>query len=60
MNKPEFLLKQLHQELAGISNLTQLEQTETKYLGRNGLINDLLKGMKDVPAEEKRLRTSSK
>lgn len=54
MNKPESLLKQLQQELSGISNLTQLEQTETKYLGRNGHINDLLKGMKDVPTAEKK------
>lgn len=54
MNKPDTLLKQLQEELTQINSLSQLEQTETKYLGRNGLINDLLKQMKDIAPAEKR------
>ena len=54
MNKPESILQQLQQELTSISTLSQLEQTETKYLGRNGLVNDLLKQIKDIPVAEKK------
>ena len=35
-------------------NLETLGELEIKYLGRNGLINDLLSKIKDIPNEEKK------
>jgi len=32
----------------------KLSQLEVKYLGRNGVINDLLKKIKDIPSDEKK------
>lgn len=54
MNKPDSILKQLHQELLTVSTPAHLEQCEIKYLGRNGFVNELLKQMKDIPSAEKK------
>ncbi|MGC8970920.1 MAG: phenylalanine--tRNA ligase subunit alpha [bacterium] len=40
-------------EVSNVENLEALRELEIKYLGRKGLINQLLKGLKDVPLEER-------
>lgn len=40
-------------EISSTENLEALRELEIKYLGRKGLINQLLKGLKDVPPEER-------
>lgn len=37
-----------------LKNTINIESLEIKYLGRNGLINDLLKEIKNVPADKKK------
>lgn len=37
-----------------LKNATNIESLKIKYLGRNGLINDLLKEIKNVPVDEKK------
>ncbi|MCR4313513.1 MAG: phenylalanine--tRNA ligase subunit alpha [Candidatus Roizmanbacteria bacterium] len=41
-------------EINSAENLETLGALEIKYLGRNGLINDLLSKIKDIPNEEKK------
>src|SRR3989339_2058609 len=41
-------------EINSAKNLVELSKLEIKYLGRNGLINELLSKIKDIPNEEKR------
>lgn len=54
----EETLKQLEiAALAAIQNtadLNQLQEVEVKYLGRNGELTAILKGIKDLPDEQKR------
>lgn len=40
-------------EAAAIADMAALEQVRIRYLGRNGLIPAVIKGMKDVPKEER-------
>ena len=42
-------------EISETSSLQDLENLEIKYLGRNGIINDLLAKIKDIPPTEKKL-----
>lgn len=41
-------------EINAIGSLDKLNETEIRFLGRNGIINDLLKKIKKIPAEEKK------
>lgn len=41
-------------DLKDANSVTELSALQIKYLGRNGLVNDLLKKIKDVPNEEKK------
>jgi phenylalanyl-tRNA synthetase alpha chain len=41
-------------EINGVKTLDELNELEIKYLGRNGVINDLLKKIKEIPNEEKK------
>jgi len=45
------LKQQFNNELTHTQNIDQLE---IKYLGRNGIINDLLKNIKNIPNEQKK------
>ena len=46
--------KKYESEINSAKNLIELSELEIKYLGRNGLINDLLSKIKDIPNEQKR------
>ena len=48
------LKQELIQKLEAVSEAMQLEQIRVEYLGKNGLITGLLKGMKDLSIEEKK------
>lgn len=54
MNIYKSILLSLDKALNLISSLAQLDNLHTKYLGRNGEINELLKDMKSVPSDEKK------
>ena len=40
-------------ELAGAADLAALEALRVKYIGRNGLLPELMQGLKDVPVAGK-------
>lgn len=50
----EKILSDLRIELKKINLLSNLTGLETRYLGRNGKINDLLKEITNIPAEQKK------
>ena len=41
-------------EISGATSLKDLEKLEIKYLGRQGIVNNLLAKIKDVPAADKK------
>jgi phenylalanyl-tRNA synthetase alpha chain len=43
------------QELKAAKNAEELEQVRIKYLGRKGLLPEIMKGLKNLPAEERPL-----
>ncbi len=47
-------LRQVQTELNNAQSLSELNEAQIKYLGRNGVINDLLKDIKNIPADEKK------
>ncbi len=48
------LKQELTEKLQTVSDAMQLDQIRVEYLGKNGLITGLLKGMKDLSIEEKK------
>ncbi len=46
--------KSYEKEIKNSSSLEKLNDLEIKFLGRNGLINDFLKKIKDIPNDEKK------
>ncbi|MDA1317090.1 MAG: phenylalanine--tRNA ligase subunit alpha [bacterium] len=54
MNITQSILQTLDESLENITSLDQLDSLHTKYLGRNGKINELLKDLKNIPSEEKK------
>jgi len=48
------LKQELTEKLKSVSDAIQLDQVRVEYLGKNGLITGLLKGMKDLSIEEKK------
>ncbi len=48
------MLEELLEKLNQINNLEELENLRIKVLGRNGIINQEFKKMKDLPIEEKK------
>ena len=52
--KIEQLKIQLKNELEAVSNLQELDAIRVKYLGKKGLVTDLLKGMKDLSNDERK------
>lgn len=51
--KLEEVKKQAQAELGEISDEVSLQNLKAKFVGRKGVITDILKGMKDVPAEDR-------
>ncbi|MBE6825099.1 MAG: phenylalanine--tRNA ligase subunit alpha [Ruminococcaceae bacterium] len=52
--KMEQLKIQLDQDLALVKDLQELDNIRVKYMGKKGLITDLLKGMKDLSNDERK------
>ena len=50
----EQLKIQLNEELKAVENLQELDTIRVKYLGKKGLVTDLLKGMKDLSNDERK------
>lgn len=48
------LKQELTDKLSAVTDIAQLEKIRVEYLGKNGLITGLLKGMKDLSIEEKK------
>lgn len=46
--------QEFKRELTSLKTLDQLEQLRTKYLGRNGVINNLLKKIKDISGQDRK------
>ncbi len=53
-NKIVDLKAQFEQELSNIQNLAELDGVRVAYLGKKGSVTDLLKGMKDLPNDQKK------
>lgn len=49
-----FVKKQFEDQLKSITDIDALETLRVDFLGKKGSITDLLKGMKDLPNEEKK------
>ncbi|MSR15959.1 MAG: phenylalanine--tRNA ligase subunit alpha [Gammaproteobacteria bacterium] len=49
----EFLLDQALAELMRVGTLAELDSTRIKYLGKKGLLTDLLKGLGRLPPDER-------
>lgn len=47
------LVKDCEAEIAAASSTSGLYEVKVKYLGKSGLISELMKGMRNVPPEEK-------
>ena len=48
------LREALISKLSAVSDMEALDSIRVEYLGKNGLITGLLKGMKDLSIEEKK------
>lgn len=53
-NKIVDLKAKFEQELSNIQNLAELDGVRVAYLGKKGSVTDLLKGMKDLPNDQKK------
>ena len=48
------LKEEIEKELSGTSDLSSLDQLRVSYLGKKGSITSLLKGMKELAADQKK------
>jgi len=53
--KIEKIKKQAEQEIAEISDLKQVQDLKVKYLGKKSEFNQILKGLKDLSVEDKKI-----
>ena len=51
----ENIYKNATQDLEKASTITDIEEIRTKYLSRKGEFNEIKKGLKDLPDEERRI-----
>ena len=51
--KLEEVKKQAEAELKGVSDEVSLQNLKAKFVGRKGVITEILKGMKDVSSEDR-------
>lgn len=54
MNDTDVLLSKLTTDLDSVKSLTDLENVQINYLGRSGFVNQLLKKIGEIPAEQKK------
>ena len=54
MDKTAILKEEITQKLSQTESLAELEEIRVAYLGKKGSITALLKGMKDLSAEERK------
>ena len=54
MRKVDDTTVKFEEELQNVASLANLEDLQIRYLGRNGIINDLLKELKNVPNDQKK------
>ena len=47
------IAKNIKIELESVNSLQALNDLKVKYVGKNGEVTSLLRGMKDIPAEER-------
>lgn len=47
------LIEEARQTISNCASVNQINDTKVKYLGKNGELTALLKGMKDVPVDQK-------
>ena len=60
MNDPlDSIVAQALAQFAVLEEPAQLEQAKARFLGKSGAITDLLKGLRDLPADEKRVAGAS-
>ncbi len=48
------ILRELYEELAPVCDLQDLEKVKAKYLGKNGIVKNLSKSLKDIPLEQRK------
>jgi len=53
MENLETILQQALFEFSGVRRVAELEHAKARYLGKNGLVTELLKGLGKLPAEER-------
>ena len=54
MDDIDQLLKNFQSDLASANDLSQLDQINIKYLGRNGLVNQLLSKIKEITPDQRK------
>ena len=54
MNQLEQIVADARAAFAAASDMARLEQTKARFLGKNGALTELLKGLGKLPAEERR------
>ena len=54
MNNLDIIKNNIIKEIEQISTEKELDEIKVKYLGKNSIINDLLKELKNIPAEQKK------
>lgn len=54
MTEPNQFLTAAEADFASCADIPSLENAKAKYLGKNGLVTELLKGLGRLPADEKR------
>ncbi|CAN0052971.1 unnamed protein product, partial [Chrysoparadoxa australica] len=50
----EYLVEEAQADFAACENVTALEHTKAKYLGKTGAVTTAMKSLKDLPAESRR------
>lgn len=53
LNKLEEIKKNLHNDAKSVTSLKDAEQLKTRYLGRKGIINDLMRVIPTLPEEQR-------
>jgi len=54
MRNPDDILLEALQQLENIGSLAELDQAKARYLGKNGVLTELLKGLGKMPSETRR------
>ncbi|HCA27200.1 MAG TPA: phenylalanine--tRNA ligase subunit alpha [Betaproteobacteria bacterium] len=54
MRNPDDILLEALQQLENIGSLAELDQVKARYLGKNGALTELLKGLGKMPSETRR------